>query len=381
MGVGRCLSAEGLVEIFTESEDGEIRLEVETCDAPPENVDLDGWEDVFEVSIRSSAGGLTVRPFPGGEPPGWCHRIAENGAGSYRMRCHLGAGSAGEEHRIIVWPGPHEPYAAHKRKTREVPAVQQFPSGTPPGAGTVEPGVRTRRGGRHQPSPGLGWTALHPTFTFTATLGRTPYHVLAAYGADPGRARLLTRDEVHGKDMDSEGGTLLRAGMLAEWAFCFEDGEPEGIKDRVLCDLSTGTETLTVFHGGDGMDVFQHFADGREVESFEPGMRTTERGEAPRGFARKVDDRLEAGRVTDSVAALEVLADHVGAVPDRTLLDGPLLTVFLPDSRRHREPPPLPVTGPDRSRLGRCLGPVHPSPRPPQEAESATWWPPPDEWT
>nr|WSZ96586.1 hypothetical protein OH820_13760 [Streptomyces sp. NBC_00857] len=58
----------------------------------------------------------------------------------------------------------------------------------------------------------------------TFTQGITPEEVLARYGADPRNAHVLIRqDASHLYDADLLRGSVLRAGALGDWSFCFED--------------------------------------------------------------------------------------------------------------------------------------------------------------
>ncbi|GAB2744529.1 hypothetical protein GCM10027072_45590 [Streptomyces bullii] len=62
-----------------------------------------------------------------------------------------------------------------------------------------------------------------PGFCITFTRDRPPETVLAAYGADTRRASVLIMQETADAFPIRAGGTLLRAGMLARWGFCYEE--------------------------------------------------------------------------------------------------------------------------------------------------------------
>ncbi|MFJ5842290.1 DUF6461 domain-containing protein [Streptomyces shenzhenensis] len=106
--------------------------------------------------------------------------------------------------------------------------------------------------------------------------GITPEEVLARYGADAHTARPLTRQQAAQlADGGLSEGSVLRAGQLGDWSFCFED---YGVMVRMpgpLSALSCGTETLSVLRGGDGMSGFAYWQDGRCAERFEPGAAHT----------------------------------------------------------------------------------------------------------
>ncbi|MCX4787822.1 MULTISPECIES: DUF6461 domain-containing protein [unclassified Streptomyces] len=91
-------------------------------------------------------------------------------------------------------------------------------------------------------------------------------------------------------------GSVLRAGALGDWSFCFEDCGVMGMMPGPLSALSYGTETFSVLLGGDGMNGFAHWRDGQRTERFEPGFTIASAHEAShRGF---VHDGPELKRVS-----------------------------------------------------------------------------------
>jgi Family of unknown function (DUF6461) len=184
-----------------------------------------------------------------------------------------------------------------------------------------------------------GWTGDigQLGFTVTFSLGLAPEDVLAQYGADPGRAELLTREQAWGRYPADQGGTQLRAGTIGRWGFCFEEAGVEGMKTRTLARLSADTETIGFFTAS-GTSSFIFLKDGAGVEAFEPGRPETLRGEPPHLFwtaTHKVLERMSrTGEVVPTHAVLQAITKHVRAALDRTALEGPLLTVFLRDVDR-----------------------------------------------
>ncbi|WP_405686427.1 DUF6461 domain-containing protein [Streptomyces sp. NBC_00057] len=107
----------------------------------------------------------------------------------------------------------------------------------------------------------------------TFARGITPEDVLARYGADARTAQFLTRQQAaHLYDSSLPEGSVLRAGALGDWSFCFEDCGVMGMMPGPLSALSYGTETFSVLLGGDGMNGFAHWRDGQCTERFEPGF-------------------------------------------------------------------------------------------------------------
>jgi uncharacterized protein DUF6461 len=188
--------------------------------------------------------------------------------------------------------------------------------------------------------PGIwGWTGDvgRLGFTVTFSLGRTPEEVLSLYGADPSQAEHLTRDGAWIMYPPNNGGAQLRAGMLGRWAFCFEEAGFEGFKARTLSGLSADTETLSLFHSA-GKSSFIYLRDSEGIEAFEPGLPETLRGEQPCRFWTATEKILDLGTPSAPVlpahAVLQAITKHIREPLDRRTLEGPLLSVFLPDADR-----------------------------------------------
>ncbi|MEZ3182639.1 helix-turn-helix domain-containing protein [Streptomyces pimonensis] len=196
----------------------------------------------------------------------------------------------------------------------------------------------------------------------TFTRGVTPEEVLARYGADARTARLLTRQQAAQlAGMDRPDGSVLRAGQLGDWSFCFEDYGVMGCMPGPLSALSRGTETFSVLRGGDGMNGFKCWRDGQCAEWFEPGAAST-KPRPPHPWWDAVQERLDATgeEYPGLVPVLEATAHHTGVVLDTDTLDGPLLTLRLEDSDLTPDPPTrLQVPRPP---AGVRLGPARPGP-------------------
>ncbi|MTK05190.1 DUF6461 domain-containing protein [Micromonospora sp. CP22] len=165
--------------------------------------------------------------------------------------------------------------------------------------------------------------------TFTRAI--TAPDVLARYGADPRVARLLDRDEANSLYAETaQEGSMLRAGSLGMWSFCFEEHGITSAMSGTCATLSEGTETLSVLRGADGMNGFAHWRDGRRVERFEPGMTVT-KPQPPHPWWDAVEVHLATRPSPHSrlVPVLEVVAAHIGAALDSRTVDGPLLTAAL----------------------------------------------------
>ncbi|WP_412180868.1 DUF6461 domain-containing protein [Streptomyces californicus] len=191
----------------------------------------------------------------------------------------------------------------------------------------------------------------------TFTRGITPEDVLARYGADTPTAQVLTRQQAAQlNDSSLLEGSVLRAGALGSWSFCFEDYGVMGIMPGPLSALSHRTETFSVLLGGDGMNGFAHWRDGQCTERFEPGFTHT-KPNPPHPWWDAVQERLDASseEYPGLVPVLGAVAHYTGAELDADTLNGPLLTLRLEDSSRTPDPPPRPHPAAPRP-PGRMLG-------------------------
>lgn len=104
--------AEGYVTVLTGTQEGPLRLTVETHDgAPP--LELDGWDEVVELSQFSPSGQVTVCELMGDSSEGLPQlRLPPNSW--FRVRCHARGRDeamkhgivprALEEHKLHLWP-------------------------------------------------------------------------------------------------------------------------------------------------------------------------------------------------------------------------------------------------------------------------------------
>ena len=221
-------------------------------------------------------------------------------------------------------------------------------------------------------------------FTVTFSLGRTPEDVLRLYGADPSQAEHLTRDGAWIMYPPNSGGAQLRAGMLGRWAFCFEEAGFEGFKARTLSALSADTETISFFNSA-GKSSFIYLRDSEGIEAFEPGLPETLRGDQPCKFWAATQKILEmdnpGGPIAPAHAVLRAITKHIREPLDRRTLEGPLLSVFLPDADRApmgaEFDEPADQSEPPADQAAPIPTPVHePEPEPQPEHRFAPTWNP-----
>ncbi|WP_438490794.1 DUF6461 domain-containing protein [Streptomyces sp. S186] len=211
-----------------------------------------------------------------------------------------------------------------------------------------------------------GWVLASGSLAFCLTFTHqlAPSAVLERYGADPQTTRTMDGQTAHAAIPTGRNHSLLRAGRLGNWAFCFETYGVQGLMPDTLTELSADTETLAVNFAEDATHTFEHWADSRRIESFEPGMPyDAPSPTTPHTFRNLVEQREAAtpGQLP-ILAALEGLSDHIGGhtlTPDT--LGGPLLTALLP--LRPRASAHTPSTSPAevRKHLGKFLGTLPPA--------------------
>ncbi|MFI1415888.1 DUF6461 domain-containing protein [Streptomyces sp. NPDC020707] len=179
-----------------------------------------------------------------------------------------------------------------------------------------------------------------PSFNLVFARSKSTESVLGAYGADVKSAAVMTHRESLAQFPRREVEVLLRIGTFGDWTFCYEDRKLLGITKDVRISLSRESETIGLFKGGDGMRSFERMQDCRRIELFEPHRPSEVHGEGPFVFADLVSGKLSgAGPDTLGMSALTlVLAERLGLILDRDVLEGPLLTA------------PLGETGPPRGR-------------------------------
>ncbi|MFD1367227.1 DUF6461 domain-containing protein [Actinoplanes sichuanensis] len=221
--------------------------------------------------------------------------------------------------------------------------------------------------------PGPWQAAGEVGFTVAFGRGLDPGAMLAAYGADPANARVLTQAQAPPPEW---GRPLLRAGVLDNalgapgpvppWAFCLERGGTEGARAEVLAALSADGGAALALVAGQGMGSFHDYRDGTRAEMFEPGMSYSPRGERPHRFYERAEAIAQRERLPANRACLLAIEEHIGAVLRADLLSGPLATLVL-DSPLPPAPPPARTGRPPGRLIGRLDLPA-PRPTPPPES-------------
>ncbi|MET9263849.1 hypothetical protein [Amycolatopsis sp. NPDC004079] len=116
----------GGAAVLTGTTTCKVTVTLHVLDAEPGSVELDGWDEVSEVSVDSEEGYLLVQNVMVG-PPQELDALAYVGPGAYRVRVHARGrdiaphphAEAPDEHYLIsVRPAPEKPATVHKQTDR-----------------------------------------------------------------------------------------------------------------------------------------------------------------------------------------------------------------------------------------------------------------------
>lgn len=112
----------GAALIDTGIHTGFVTLAVQARHAPPETVELDGWDEVVEVGLTAPVGQLRPGSLEMGCDPFPALTLA--GPGDYRVRVHAQGRDGNvdgvdaeprERYLVVVWPAAPEPELVHRR--------------------------------------------------------------------------------------------------------------------------------------------------------------------------------------------------------------------------------------------------------------------------
>jgi hypothetical protein len=161
--------------------------------------------------------------------------------------------------------------------------------------------------------------------------GIAPEQIIAAFGADPAAAHLLTAAEA--LDTIPE---WFQVGQAGDWAFCIDNSAASVYEyQRITRELSAGTE-LALIETGPNFDHFYFYANSEEVTSFEPINAHHRYGSDPDRFVPQmrqagldVDPPPEDAELGDNptLALLNTLTLALGIRLPREQALGPLPTV------------------------------------------------------
>lgn len=159
--------------------------------------------------------------------------------------------------------------------------------------------------------------------------GATPEQMIAAFGLDPGTARLLPRDDLEGAFrypvLSSDGQIvcpIIAAGRDGDWAFAIDQVL---MANDLSLDLPAGTEGVMI-QWTQTIDMVHYWPGNGNGASFEPGMDDAELFLAQAGLDVDLADQVD---IEDAeypyLAALEMLSRATGLQLSEEVGTGPLL--------------------------------------------------------
>ncbi|MBU2670351.1 hypothetical protein KOI35_43305 [Actinoplanes bogorensis] len=253
---GLAAVTDGGVVIRTGVAEGQVEIEMNMLDGPPDEIDA-GWEEVVDVSWHATEGGASVSgPYDDDLGP---RHITPPWPGDYRVRVHARGrdDDADESYKISVWSGPAEPERVHRRTDRLGHRLR----------GEVEP-VRVPR-----PEQAYRWirrSSLVEAATVTVVTGSTREQVLRAFGADPARPQPFGDIQ---RELDEEFDygvgpwvTVLETGGAV---LVVEFNGYEGAESRVLEAASSGGRAASMYWNVNAVTRHSFAERGRLLATFE----------------------------------------------------------------------------------------------------------------
>lgn len=248
-----------LIRTGTAAGSAHVRLAI--LQGPPDEVELDGWDEVVEVSWTAAAGSASVVgagpviPVVEGETPPW--------PGTYRLRVHARDRDDGEEYEgdlrggegylLVVWEAPAAPEVVYRRSDQLGHRLR----GEPPPAARPEAAYRWVR---HSP---IGEAA-----TLTVVPGADVAQVLRVFGADPAAPVSMTEMRETWR-----AGRFWVAVLAVEGAvLAVEDNGFQGTRAQVLRALSQRGRAASMFWNVNAVTRLSLAEHGEIVASFEPWL-------------------------------------------------------------------------------------------------------------
>ena len=141
-------------------------------------------------------------------------------------------------------------------------------------------------------------------YCLTFTRGKPANQMLEAYGTGPVQAQPLAYSEAVA--LHHPGASLLlRAGVIGNQGFCFEQGAILGLNPQVQAALSGDSETMTVCSIPESaMHTLTHARNGQPTSMFEVGMKVHPTQTS--ALSEEADRLLRAGGKSHAQIALEV---------------------------------------------------------------------------
>ncbi|ONI82639.1 hypothetical protein ALI22I_42150 [Saccharothrix sp. ALI-22-I] len=169
-GNGLVAAVEDGVVVRTGVAAGHVPTTMRVLAGPPDEIDLNGWDEVVEISWTAPEGGAvlhgdTARHNRRWELPPW--------PGDYRVRVHVtGRDDAEDSYHVVVWQAPAAPGVVHKKTDRLGHRLR----------GEPEPPLVIPPDAEHW---WIEKSSLSEAATITVVHGLTPSEVISTFGGDP----------------------------------------------------------------------------------------------------------------------------------------------------------------------------------------------------
>lgn len=134
------VAAPGSAMVYTGISSGWVTVEVEARTAAPASVDVDGWDEVVEVSLSAPYGQVGVAALMD-DVPDIIPKLTATGAGEYRVRVHArGRDNVPDEvsrkpvelYRLVAWPDAEAPELLYKLTDECGAAMRRSATTAPP---------------------------------------------------------------------------------------------------------------------------------------------------------------------------------------------------------------------------------------------------------
>ncbi|MFI5561581.1 DUF6461 domain-containing protein [Amycolatopsis japonica] len=248
-GNGLAVVVPGGVAVRTGLGEGQVPVSARILQGAPDEVELDWWDEVVEISWRAERGDATLSGSGSWQlrTPPW--------PGDFRVRVHA-VGRDGEErerYEIMLWQAPPGPDIVHKRGDRLGYIVR----------GEPVPDIEA------PPEAAYRWireSVLGDAATVTVVKDASPAGVLRAFGADPAEPE-SARELAEAFDLDPWVVVLpVKGGVLA-----VEFNGFQGSYRPVLEPLSREGRTASLFWNVNAVTRLSFAANGNVLASAELG--------------------------------------------------------------------------------------------------------------